>query len=103
MIHFKGPLKFKFRALAGDRVKLGLPFDGATAGIGIVDPISLDHRPPSLVEFRRVIGGVYAGGLHCFANSVEERARQRATTHEMVRQACSTAPKPCASAHFYFS
>lgn len=40
--------------------------DRAAAGIGIVDPISLDDGPPGFVEFGGVVGRVDASRLHRF-------------------------------------
>lgn len=37
--------------------------DRTSSGIGIIDAIALDDRPPSLVERRRVVGRIEAGGL----------------------------------------
>lgn len=42
------------------------PLDGAAACIGVVNPITLDHASPSLVEFRRVVRRIDACRLHCF-------------------------------------
>lgn len=39
-------------------------FNGPTSSIGVVDAVSLDHRSPSLIEFRRVIGRVEARRFH---------------------------------------
>ena len=55
------------------------PFDGAAAGVGIVDAVSLDRQPPSLIERRLIVSSVNAGRLYCLD---EQRARVGCATQQ---------------------